>query len=394
MKKLFLFIGSMGLLVSMPSFAADLSIGDPKTESGELKLSGAIRTRYMYKDYIVEANEGSKNKDWQLADIKTVLSYENPNWIASLDLRCYQYSRLCDGLFLKDAWAGYKTSDQQRFTVGFQSVDFGFGRLWGNSYYETLLNTVGLEDIQNLGAKYQFKNDQYNFILGFYPTDGGNYTGTSKDASRYSGNFVQADDLSQGTDINEKNMWVTRLSRKFELDPAQKFSTEIGGSFWYSDLENNRTQQDGHRSTWNIFSTTNYQAWQWLFLAGKQNIKNADNLLPNSSTIGAFDYPYQVANKGKFMANEINYTLAQPFYQLENIKPYLSYSRFFKDQKDYQDSDRLIAGVYFNYKAVGIQGEYIWSRNDPMTGGSANGLAQGDSNQWNKLFYLSLGYYF
>lgn len=41
MKKLFLFIGSMGLLVSMPSFAADLSIGDPKTESGELKLSGA-----------------------------------------------------------------------------------------------------------------------------------------------------------------------------------------------------------------------------------------------------------------------------------------------------------------------------------------------------------------
>ena len=160
MKKLFLFIGSMGLLVSMPSFAADLSIGDPKTESGELKLSGAIRTRYMYKDYIIEANEGSKNKDWQLADIKTVLSYENPNWIASLDLRCYQYSRLCDGLFLKDAWAGYKISDQQRFTVGFQSVDFGFGRLWGNSYYETLLNTVGLEDIQNLGAKYQIKNDQ------------------------------------------------------------------------------------------------------------------------------------------------------------------------------------------------------------------------------------------
>jgi hypothetical protein len=50
--------------------------------------------------------------------------------------------------------------------------------------------------------------------------------------------------------------------------------------------------------------------------------------------------------------------------------------------------------VYFNYKAIGIQGEYIWSRNDPMTGGGANGLAQGESNQWNKLFYLSLGYYF
>ncbi len=394
MKRTLLFLGSIGLFSSMPMYAADLSIGDPSTDTGQLKLSGAIRTRYIHKDYMVEANEGSKNDDWQLADIKTVLVYENPDWIASLDLRCYQYHRLCDALFLKDAWAGYKISNQQRISVGFQSVDFGFGRLWGNSYYETLLNTVGLEDIQNLGMKYQFKDDQYNFILGFYPTDGGNYKGTSKDSSRYSGNFVEADDLTQGTDINEKNMWITRFSRKFELNATENFSTEIGGSYWYSELQNHRTDQHGNRRTWSIFSTTNYQAWQWLFLFGEQNIKNGDDLLPNTSTIGAFDYPYQVANKGQYMANEINYTFAKPFHQLENIKPYVSYSRFYKDESGYQDSDRLIAGLYFNYKKVGIQGEYILSRNDPMTGSGADGLAQGDSNQWNKLFYLSIGYYF
>ncbi|ENV79698.1 hypothetical protein N7574_07470 [Acinetobacter ursingii] len=394
MKRTLLFLGSIGLFSSMPMYASDLSIGDPSTDIGQLKLSGAIRTRYIHKDYVVEANEGSKNDDWQLADIKTVLIYENPDWIASLDLRCYQYHRLCDALFLKDAWAGYKISNQQRISVGFQSVDFGFGRLWGNSYYETLLNTVGLEDIQNLGMKYQFKDDQYNFILGFYPTDGGNYKGTSKDSSRYSGNFVEADDLTQGTDINEKNMWITRFSRKFELNATENFSTEIGGSYWYSELQNHRTDQHGNRRTWSIFSTTNYQAWQWLFLFGEQNIKNGDDLLPNTSTIGAFDYPYQVANKGQYMANEINYTFAKPFHQLENIKPYVSYSRFYKDESGYQDSDRLIAGLYFNYKKVGIQGEYILSRNDPMTGSGADGLAQGDSNQWNKLFYLSIGYYF
>jgi len=28
-----------------------------------------------------------------------------------------------------------------------------------------------------------------------------------------------------------------------------------------------------------------------MFLAGKQDVTNGDNLLPNSSTIGAFDYP-------------------------------------------------------------------------------------------------------
>ena len=45
---------------------AAFSIGDPKKQAGELKLTGAIRTRYIHKDYIVEANEGSENGDWRI----------------------------------------------------------------------------------------------------------------------------------------------------------------------------------------------------------------------------------------------------------------------------------------------------------------------------------------
>lgn len=394
MKRSLLFLGILSLSAGVQVSAADLSWGDPTLDSGQFKVSGAVRSRYLHKDYVVGANEGSQNDDWRLTDIKLVLGYENPDWIAGADARCYQYNRLCDAIFLKKAWAGYKLSDQQRITVGLQPVDFGFGEFWGSSYYETLLNTVGLEDIDNLGIKYKFADDKYNLTLGFYPTDGGNYKGTSKDSSRYSGNFVEADDLATGTNIKEKNMWIARASRKFELDKTRNFSTELGGSAWYSDLENKRTNIDGHRKSWNIFAQTQYQAWQWMFLAGKQDVTNGDDLLPNSSTIGAFDYPYQVANKGKYLVNEINYTFAQPFHQLTNIKSYISHSRFFKDEEGYKDSERLIAGVYFNYKAIGIQGEYIMSKNDPMVGGGANGLAQGSSNDWDKMFYLSIGYYF
>lgn len=394
MKRSLLFLGILSLTAGVEASAADLSWGDPTLESGQFKVSGAVRSRYLHKDYVVDANEGSQNDDWRLTDIKLVLGYENPDWIAGADARCYQYDRLCDAIFLKKAWVGYKLSDQQRITAGLQPVDFGFGEFWGSSYYETLLNTVGLEDIDNLGIKYKFADDKYNLTLGFYPTDGGKYKGTSKDSSRYSGNFVEADDLMVGTNIEEKNMWIARGSRKFELDKAQKFSTELGGSVWYSDLENKRTDVDGHRKSWNVFAQTQYQAWQWMFLAGKQDVTNGDDLFPNSSTIGAFDYPYQVANKGKYLVNEINYTFAQPFHQIENIKSYISHSRFFKDEDGYKDSERLIAGVYFNYKAIGIQGEYIMSKNDPMVGGGADGLAQGSSNDWDKLFYLSIGYYF
>ena len=394
MKKSILSLGLASLFFSPISFAENLAWGDIATKEGQFKVSGAVRTRFLHKDYADQAIQGTNNDDWKLSDIKLVLSYENPNWIASVDTRCYQYDSLCDAVFLKDAWAGYKFNDEQRLTIGLQFIDFGYDRLWGNSYYETILNTVGLEDIQNLGVKYRFKNEDYHLALGFYPRDGGNFKGTSKDSSRYSGNFVQADDLNEGTNIEEKNMWIGRASKKINLNKAHALKTEIGASYWHSDLENQRTGLDGTRDAWNVFALTELNAWQWLFVAGAQDIKNADNLHPQYSTIGAFDFPYQVANKAKFVVNELSYTVDKPLFKLENIKPYISYSQFLKDESGFKDSERLMAGVYFNYKAIGVQGEYIWSKNDPMTGGSGNGLAQGDSNRWNQLFYLSLGYYF
>lgn len=394
MKRILFSLSLASLLFSSNSFAENLSWGDRNLQEGQFKISGAVRTRFLHKDYADQTLQGSKNDDWKLADIKLVLGYENPNWIASIDTRCYQYESLCDAVFLKDAWAGYKLNEEQRLTAGLQFVDFGYDRLWGNSYYETILNTVGLEDIQNLGIKYRFKNDDYHVALGFYPRDGGNYKGTSKDSSRYSGNFVQADNLNEGTDIEEKNMWIGRASKKINLNADASLKTEIGGTYWYSDLENKRTQLDGTRDAWSVFALTELNAWQWLFVTGAQDIKNADDLHPKYSTIGAFDFPYQVANKAKFVVNELSYVIDKPVFKLENIKPYISYSQFLKDEAGFKDSERLMTGVYFNYKSIGVQGEYIWSKNDPMTGGSSKALAQGDSNQWNQMFYVSLGYYF
>lgn len=382
-------------MVCLPAFAwaEDLSWGDPEAKTGQVKVSGAVRGRYLSKDYQESENVGS-NKDFKLADIRLVVDYENPDWLASVDGRCYQYDTLCDATFLRHGWVGYKLNDEQRITAGLQPVMFGFGELWGNSYYETLMNTIGFEDISNLGVQYQLKHQDYQLNVGFYPTDGGNYKGTSKDASRYSANFVEADDLNAGTNLEEKNMWIARLSKKFTLDASKDLSTELGTSFWYSDIENKRTQRDGHRNTWNVFAQTQYGQWQWMTLYGEQKIKNQDDLFPESSTLGAFDTNYQLANKGRYLVNEINYTFTQPFYRLENIKPYLSHSRFFKDEKGAYDSERLIGGVAFNYKAIGIQAEYLMSRNDPMNGGDAQSLAQGNNNGWDKMFYLAVGYYF
>ena len=198
----------------------------------------------------------------------------------------------------------------------------------------------------------------------------------------------------QGTYIEERNMWVTHFSKDFYFDLAQIFKTEIGGSYWHSQLDNKLSHQQGKRDTWSVFATTTYENWQWLLLAGQQKVDNADVLHPDDSTFGSFDSSYQVANSGQFLRSEINYLLQQPFEQISEIKPYLSYSKYDKDQAGYLDSERLNAGLYFFYKRIGVQAEYIISKNDPAVGGSTQSLAQGDNHKTNQLFALAIGYFF
>ncbi|MCU4352318.1 hypothetical protein [Acinetobacter ursingii] len=395
MNKSVLLLTTSIIFSSSSLWASDLSWGDPQENLGEIKLSGAIRTHFYSKDYQEKANEGQNNL-WRLADIRLVLDYENPDWLASIDGRCYRYDQLCDAVFLRHAWIGYKLNDEQRISLGLQPINFGLGEFWGSSYYETLMNTVGFEDVSNLGIQYQLHHDDYHASFAFYPSDGGNYKGTSKDASRYTPNFVESDDLTTGTHLREKKMWIARLTKKIELHERRQLSTELGTSFWYSEIENKRTHRDGHRNTWNVFATTQLGQWQWLSLYGQQKINNHDDMFPDSSTMGAFDSNYQLANQGRYLLNEVNYTFEQPYFHLENIKPYLSHSRFFKDESGYKDSERLIGGIAFNYKAIGVQAEYLMSRNDPMNGGDADSLAQGNQTQngWDKMFYLAVGYYF
>lgn len=115
MNKTIQLIGLMTtLLTANQVFAESLTFGDAKTDAGALNVSGAIRGAYLYKDYAEQANEGTKNGTIKFLDTKVILNYENPNWLASMDARCYQYDRLCDAIYVRDAWVGYKLSENSR----------------------------------------------------------------------------------------------------------------------------------------------------------------------------------------------------------------------------------------------------------------------------------------
>lgn len=390
MSKVYLTLG-FGLIsvgMALPAFAG-VTFGDPKSDTGALTISGALRGNYQDKDYGESASDQKIKFDAAILR----LGYESPDWFGKIEYRCYQYDKFCDFSTLVYGYAGYHLNTTDHITVGVQPIPLGPGRFWDSSFYAGINNTMGLQDASNLGANYHFELPSATKVdLAYFATDGGNYHGTSKDSARYTANVVTSSDPLK-TDLNEKNMWMARVDQDLKFLSTDDLKVSLGGSYWYSDIENKKTSADGNRNTWALFNRINYKNLNVVLTGGRQSISNKDSLSPASSTFGSFDGEYDIANKGYFYTVDTSYVFKNVKDSL-NVTPYVVFSGFNKKEKGFDDSQRNIVGVAWDYKNVSLYTEYVMSKNDPFVGGTGSSLAAGDDGKWNKLLNLMLIYSF
>ncbi|MEY2338166.1 hypothetical protein AB0879_007865, partial [Acinetobacter baumannii] len=223
------------------------------------------------------------------------------------------------------------------------------GRFWDSSFYAGINNTMGLQDASNLGANYHFELPSATKVdLAYFATDGGNYHGSSKDSARYTANVVTSSDPLK-TNMNEKNMWMARVDQDLKFLSTDDLKVSVGGSYWYSDIENKKTSADGTRNTWALFNRINYKNLNVVLTGGRQSISNKDALSPASSTFGSFDGEYDIANKGYFYTVDTSYVFKNVKDSL-NVTPYVVLSGFNKKENGFDDSQRNIVGVAWDYK--------------------------------------------
>ncbi|MRA03803.1 hypothetical protein F4T82_08630 [Acinetobacter lwoffii] len=381
-------VGLFALGVTLPTFAG-VTFGDAKSELGALTVSGAVRANYQDKHYGGPASDQKVQFDAGILK----LDYQSSKLFGQVQYRCYQYERLCDFSTLVDGYMGYKINPTDRITLGVQPIPFGPGQYWDSSFYASINNTIGLQDAHNLGVNYHFELDSATqFDLAYFVTDGGNYHGTSRDAARYTANLVKSSDPNK-TELQEKNMWMARVKQEFNPQSLPDLKMSVGGSYWYSDIENNRTSAQGSRDAWALFNTLNYKNFALSITGGEMSLDNKDGMNPNQSTFGSFDTEYDIANDGYFYTVDMNYTFAN-VGDMVNITPYFVYSGFNKKQRGFADSERHIAGVAWNHNNVSLYTEYVMSKNDPFVGGTSSSLAQGDDGKMNKLLNLMFIYSF
>lgn len=77
-----------------------------------------------------------------------------------------------------------------------------------------------------------------------------------------------------------------------------------------------------------------------------------------------------------------------------NVTPYAVLSGFQKEENGFDDSQRNIVGLAWDYKNISLYTEYVMSKNDPFVGGTDSSLAAGDDGKWNKLLNVMFVYNF
>jgi len=339
--------------------------------NNELEISGWLRANIQDKSY---SDDDHKLK---FDAAKLAIKYQSEPIGANFEYRCYQFDKICDFAALVDANLSYhfNGNNQHKITLGIQELPFGPARNWSSNWYGGLLVNTGLEDVHNLGINYQYPfTPNTQMELAYFPTDAGDYHGESKDSARYSANFVHTGSENDFSDLEERNLWLFRLKHKIQL--TDDLSLNIGGSYWYSTIDNTTVDQTGKSERWAAFGNLAYDALALTVTAGRTQSENKDPVYPDSSMVGSFDTAYAVANDGNFYTVDLFYHV--DLNENSTISPYFTYSYFEKSASAYKDSSRYIAGTQWDFHNIAIAAEYIVGRNDYFIGGSPSAFAAGD----------------
>lgn len=373
--------------LTTPVFAGNLSIGDAKTAAGELSVSGFLRAKFQDKSW----TDNDHKLTFDAARIN--LDYKSPTLFGHVEYRCYQFDKMCDFSTIVDAYAGYNFNDKHLVQAGIQAVPFGPARFWESNYYGGVMTQIGLEDIHNIGIKYQGKFDTGTTLeIGYFPGDGGRYSGPySDDASRYTTNFVKPEDSSM-THLDETDMFIARVEQEIAGLPKD-LSSSVGGSYWTSDIDNKTLRTTGDRQAWALFGNVRYNNLGVTATLGKNEVDNADPVTPKASLMGSFDDNFMVANDGMFYTVDLAYSFKN-VVKFSEIEPHFMYSQYAKSEHGFKDSTRHILGVTAYYNNLVFVADYIVGKNDFLIGGPSNSYAQGSADQSEQMLNLQVSYRF
>lgn len=373
--------------------ASSAALAVPVTDN--LDIGGAVRARWDH----------DPDRDIEKFGIDTAMlrvTYTSDSWIGAARYRWYgkdypyQYTQhFGDVNFAEYAWIGYRFDPDRQVQVGLNAIPFGLQPFFGSTFYETLGNVIGLEDVNDVGVKYIQQQGDWNLQVGAYARPAWPGNGTSN-GTTYSTVVTDADGyVGDGTRNKERQIVVGRLARSLQLGD---WKSEVGFSALTSRLENQDTHDNGRRNAYAIHYAGQNGPWGVQLQAARQQMAPRNSGSDEVVTFGGYDGTFNVASRGNLYVGDLSYSIPGNFLGgwVSGVKVYGNYSAFDKSADDFKTSERFILGTSFSVKSVYVALEWLNGRNDPYIGGSnyTQSLAEGGTDHWENQLYANIGYYF
>lgn len=287
--------------------------------------------------------------------------------------------------------------------LGVTQVPFGVLPYASHNFFFSLKYYIGLEDDYDLGVKAATEIGNLGIQVAFFKNDEGNYSGTSRDSSRYSYDLVEtrAGDLigagiEEARRLKEVNQANGRLTYTFEH--AEGFTTELGLSGQIGQTFDRGSQFRSRQWALGGHIDADYE---WLNLkleAGHYDISQDDRAVgdPRLVAMGAYDAPYAVAAKATFLVASVAVEVDVDLWVIETVTFYENYSALLKSEPSFADSHQLVTGALLSAGPIYTYVDWAVGRNHPWLGNQyVNALGRGRPNApWELRFNVNLGWYF
>ena len=346
----------------------------------KIKIGGALRLNYSYKNYDQENMDRMGDFGFELFRINVDIDYKDI--FLSVEYRWYEnFNAIRYGYF------GYHLTDNSSIQIGIHQVPFGMLPYASHSFWFNATYYLGFEDDYDAGIKFIYDDDSWNLQAAFYKNP--EYIDSER-YGRYSFDLV-TDDIQGNQEINQFNI---RSAYKWNIN--EDLLMNLGLSLEAGQIYNKITKEKGNRHAFALHNNMFYKNWniQLQWISYEYNPKNPENLSEKTIQFGAFMFPFEVSSK----ADVYTFNLANDIHinkkYLDRIKLYLNMSMVSPKQGYGSDSKQIVLGTTLIKRGLYAYFDYIFGQNMWFSGGPGIGLSHPEDETWNSRLNINFGYYF
>lgn len=349
----------------------------------KFKLGGALRFNYNFCDW--KPGHRDRGGDFGFDVLYFKLSGSYRNIILSADYRFY--SKDFGGPMLKYGWIGYQFNDKSQMQLGLTGVPFGIQPIASHNFFLQIAYYIGLEDDSDMGIKYLYQGDTWDFTFAFFKNADELLFGSDNETS----------DDRYGYDVAGRNKEINQINGQAFYKFGESTRQRLGGSAEFGQLYNLDTRKNGTHYAFALHYelTTKRVSLKAQLTTYAMNPKNGEGDDDELISMTAYGAPYLVAAKANVYMLGAGYTIPVNRKFLKKIQVYNDFGWLDKQNNDYKDSFQNVTGCMLDGGPMCIYVDYALGKNHGWLGPNFNGFGTGgESDSWHARFNVNVGYYF